>query len=93
MKLKSGHITSVQRIPFTIECGHLCQTSQDARIIVPLAACQRNAIRRRADSGPRLDSGWIYSRINYQIKTSLPVVMGNHIHEWTILRMYKKQTG
>ena len=58
MKLKSGHITSVQCIPFTIE---LCQTSQDARKIGALTACQRNAIRMAfrwwADSGPRMDSG------------------------------------
>ena len=32
-KLKSGHITSVQCIPFTIESGNLCQTTQDARKI------------------------------------------------------------
>ena len=31
MKLKSGHITSVQCIPLTIELGNICQTSQDAR--------------------------------------------------------------
>ena len=31
MKLKSGHITSVKCIPFTIDWGNLCQTSQDAR--------------------------------------------------------------
>ena len=56
MKLKSGHITSVQCIPFTIECGNLCQTSQDARKIGALPVCQRNAIRMAfrwvADSGP-----------------------------------------
>ena len=34
IKLKlSGHTTSVQCIPFTIEWGNLCQTSQDARKI------------------------------------------------------------
>ena len=31
MKLKSGHITAVKCIQFTIEQGNLCQTSQDAR--------------------------------------------------------------
>ena len=74
MKLKSGHITSVQCIPFTIELGNICQTSQDARKIGALPACQRNAIRMafrwRADCGPQLDSGWAFSRIIYQIKTS-----------------------
>ena len=61
MKLKNGNITFVQCIPFIIEKGNLCQTSQDARKIGALPACQRNAIRMafrwRADSGPRLDSG------------------------------------
>ena len=96
MKLKSGHITSVQCIPFAIEWGNLCQTSQDARKIGALPACQRNAVqmafRWRADSGPQLDSGWAYSRIIYQIKTSLhvSVAMGNDKHEWAILRMYNK---
>ena len=33
MKLIRGHTTSVQCIPFTIEWGNLCQTSQDARKI------------------------------------------------------------
>ena len=74
MKLKSGHITSVTCIPFTIEWGSLCQTSQDARKIGAQPVCQRSAIRMafrwRGDSGPRLDSGWVYSRIIYQIKTS-----------------------
>ena len=74
MKLKSGHITSVHCKPFTIEWGtcNLCQISQDARKIGVLPVCQRNAIRMafrwRADSGPRLDSGWVYSRMIYQIK-------------------------
>ena len=74
MKLKSGHTISVQCIPFTKEWGNLCQTSQDARKIGSLPVCQRNAIRMafrwRANSGPRLDSGWVYSRIIYQNKTS-----------------------
>ena len=75
MKLKSGHIlTSVKCIPITIEWGNLCQTSQDARKIGALPVCQRNAIRMafrwRGDSGPRLDSGWVYSPIIYQIKAS-----------------------
>ena len=56
-----------------------------------LPACQRNAIRMafrwRADSGPQLDSGWVYSRITYQIKTSKSVVMRNDKHEWTILHV------
>ena len=58
MKLKSGggDTTSVQCIPFTIEWGNLCQTSQDAREIGALPVCQRNAIRMAfrwwADSGP-----------------------------------------
>ena len=69
MKLKSGHITSVKCIPFTIEWGNLCQTSQDVRKIGALPLCQRNAIRMafrwRADCGPRLDSGRVYSRIIY----------------------------
>ena len=46
--------------------------------------------RWRADSGRRLDAEWVYSRIMYQKKTSLSVVMGNHMHVWTILRMYNK---
>ena len=75
MKLKSGHTTSVQCIPFTIELGNLCQTSQDARKIGALPVCRRNAIRMafrwQADSGLRLDSGWVYSRIKYQIKKKL----------------------
>ena len=62
MKLKSGHITSVQCKPLAIEWGNLCQTSQVARKIGAPPACQRNAIRMafrwRADSGPRLDSGF-----------------------------------
>ena len=74
LKLKSGHITSVKCIPFTMEWGNLCQTSQDARKIGALPVCQRNAIRMaflwRGDSCPRLDSGWVCSRIKYQIKTS-----------------------
>ena len=74
MKLKSGHITSVQCIPFTIELGNISQTTQDARRIGALPACQRNAIRMafrwRADSGPQFNSGWAYSRIIYQRKTS-----------------------
>ena len=74
MKLKSGHITSVKCIPFTIEWGNFCQTPQDARKIGALPVCQRNAIRMafrwRGDNGPRLDSGWVYSRIIDQIKTS-----------------------
>ena len=45
MKLKSGHMISVQCTPFTTECGNLCQTSQDARKIGALPACQQNAIR------------------------------------------------
>ena len=73
-ELKSGHITSVKCIPFTIRMGNLCQTSQDARKIGALPVGQRNDIRMafhwRGDSGPRLDSGWVYFRIIYQIKTS-----------------------
>ena len=69
MKLISGHTTSVQCIPFTIEWGNLCQTSQDARKIGALPVCQRNAIRMAfrwlVDSGPRLDPGWVYYRIIY----------------------------
>ena len=56
------------------ERGNLCQTSQDARKIGALPVCPRNATRMafrwRGDRGPRLDSGWVYSRIIYQIKTS-----------------------
>ena len=74
MKLKSGHITSVQCLPFKIKWGNLCKTSQAARKIGALPVCQRNAIRMafrwRAGSGLRLDSGWAYYRIIYQIKTS-----------------------
>ena len=61
MKLKSGHITSVKCIPFTIEWGNLYQTSQDARKIGALPVCQRNAIRMafrwRGDSV--VARGWI----------------------------------
>ena len=68
----SGHITSVQCIPFTIELGNICQTSKDARKIGAPPACQRNAIRMafrwRADSGPQFDSGWVCSRIIGYIK-------------------------
>ena len=64
MNLKSGQITSVQYIPFAIESGNLCQTSQDARKTRALPAYQRYAIRMafrwRADSGPRLGFGWLY---------------------------------
>ena len=62
MKL-NDHIASVQCIPFTIELGNICKTSQGARKNGALPACQRNAIRMafrwRADSGPRLDSDWV----------------------------------
>ena len=73
MKLKNGHITPVQCIPVSIEWGNLSvKLSKDACKIGALPACQRNAIRMafrwRADSGPQLDSGWVYSRIIYQIK-------------------------
>ena len=53
---------------FTIEWGNLCQTSQDVRKIGALPTCQRDAIRMafrwHADSGPRLDSGRVGSRMN-----------------------------
>ena len=59
MKLKSGHINSVQCIPFIIEWGNLCQTSQDARKIGALPACQRNAIEWRFAGGPIVARDWI----------------------------------
>ena len=87
-------ITCGQCLPITIELGNICQTSHDARKIGALPACQRNAIRMafrwRADSCLQLDSGWAYSRIINQIKTSLSVAMGNDKHEWAIRRMYNK---
>ena len=64
MKLKSGHITSVQCIPFTIELGNICQTSQDARKIGALPACQRNAIRRRFAGGPIVARNWILAGLS-----------------------------
>ena len=48
MKLKSGHITSDQ-----------CQTSQDARKIGALPACQRNVIEWRFAGGPIVARDWI----------------------------------
>ena len=59
MKLKSGHITSVQCISFTTEWGNLCQTSQGARKIGALPACQRNAIEWRFAGGPIVARDWI----------------------------------
>ena len=59
MRLKSGHITSVKYIPFAIEWGNLCQTSQDARKIEALPVCQRNAIGWRFAGGPIVVRDWI----------------------------------
>ena len=60
MKLKSGHITFVQCIPFTTECGNLCQTSPDARKIGAMLACQLgNAIELRFAGGPIVARDWI----------------------------------
>ena len=59
MKLKSGHITSVQCMQFTTEWDNLCQTSQDKRKIGALPACQRNATERRFAGGPIAARDWI----------------------------------
>ena len=55
MKLKSGHITSVKCIPFTIEWGYLCQTSQDGRKIGALTLPSK----WRFAGGPIVARYWI----------------------------------
>ena len=55
MKLKSGHITSVQCIPFTTEWG---QSLMHVKI-GELPACQRNAIEWHFAGGPIVARDWI----------------------------------
>ena len=59
MKLKSGHITSVQCIPFTIELGNICQTSPDSRKIGALPACHEAPSEWRFAGGPIVARDWI----------------------------------
>ena len=63
MKLKSGHITSVQCKPLAIEWGNLCQTSQDARKIGDQRPVSETPSERRFAGGPIVARDWILASV------------------------------
>ena len=56
---KSGHITSVKCIPFTIEWDSLCQTSQDARKLGHYRSVSETPSEWRFAGGPIVARDWV----------------------------------